>query len=161
MGHTALENGAVQRRFIHMRIEMIATDVGEIDDVRLCHRVPVGGVGHADLEVLEMLTEGMHGSLGAGCTRLMTARDGRDRIGMTLDGRALQVMMKTTQATHLFSATGTSRPTVDQLRHGTSVSRALLGTGCIEDEDPSMVGCRLHYKLPCHGSISCSNATAK
>ncbi len=140
---------------------MIATDVGEIDDVRLGHRVPVGGVGHANLEILEMLTEGMQGSLWAGGTRLMTPGDGRDRVGMTLDGRALQVMMQAAQAAHLFSATSTPRPTVNQLRHGASVSRALLGTRRIKNEDAPVVGCRLHHKLPRNGSITCSNTATK
>ena len=60
MRHASLEQRLLRRDVVHVRVEEVAADAGEVDDIRLRHRASMRDKCFADLELVEVFPEGMN-----------------------------------------------------------------------------------------------------
>src|ERR1041385_3036647 len=116
MRNAPFEDAAARKIIVHVRIELVAAEIGEVLYVVVGDRARRGPERLADLELVEILREGMpvpFRLFGARHELMHDARQGRRRA---LKRRALHVMEHAARAAHLLATAGATGTTVDQVR---------------------------------------------
>src|SRR6185369_14173566 len=79
-----LEEGLARRKVVHVRVEEVARDAGEVHDVALGDRATMRDERLADLELLEVFPEGVHAVETLGGAPAPLVRHGRERLRRAL-----------------------------------------------------------------------------
>jgi hypothetical protein len=141
VGHpTAEERVGPGGLLVHVRVERVAGELGEVLDVRQRDAARAGHHCVADPQVGQRLAERVPARrvpLGAGDP---AAGDRREHPRAGLHRRPLHVVLHPAHAAHLLTAAGPPRAAVDQDRQRGSVPRGFRRVLAIQDQQPSVPG---------------------
>src|SRR5260221_9576345 len=118
MGHTLLEDRLARGDVVHVRVEEVAGEARERDDVGLRDRAAMRDVRLADDELLEVFPKWMHKIAELIRASAPFPRHRRDRFTRPLNGGALHVVQHAADAAHLLTTAGATRAAVHEMRHG-------------------------------------------
>ena len=161
MGDASFKHGSFQARFVYVGVEMVATHVRELNDVRFGDGVLGRRHCVAHAKFLEVLSEHVRLAFRLGRTRLKLCRDGGQHGGVPLDGGALHVVPDASQASHFFATAGTAWSAMHQQRHGRPMPRAFTRALAVQHKHaPVHVG-RFTHEGGCRLGVVGGDAAAQ
>ena len=122
MDHPLAENRLGGGDFVHVGVEMVAAQTGEVNDIRFGQRTARGQQTVAGLDLFEIFAKRVNAifaHLGAAYPLLA---DGRQHRWAALDGGALHIVFHRTQSAELLSAACAAGAAMHQLRQRRTVA---------------------------------------
>ena len=143
MGDPAFEDRRGLGRFlVHVGVEIVAGECGEMLDVLDGDRAALGLERVADGELAHPLAERVDVDRVLGRAVDEGAGDRRDHRRRGLDRGPLHVMLDPAHAAHLLAAAGPAGAAVGQHRQRRAVAGQFRGIGAVDDQHPAVIGRR-------------------
>src|SRR5688500_16653550 len=136
-----LEYRLLRGDVVHVRVEEITADACEIDDVAFGDRPSMGDQSVADLELIEILSEGMNSVGGLSGTLDPFLRNTSQCRRRSLERRTLHVVKRAACAAELFAAACAPRSTVHETRKGRAMAGRCFCRRAIADHDAAVMRC--------------------
>ena len=134
-----LKNSTLQGSDVRMGIENVPREVGKILNIGVGDGTFVRQDGHARLDILEVVFEGMLRRFDHLCARLVNARYSRQSRRSALNGAALHIMFDTPHATHFLAAACPTGTTVDQCWERRAVAGTSFGRFPVQHQNTTVV----------------------
>src|ERR1700721_1071378 len=119
------------RFLIHVGVEGVAGEGGEVLDVVQRDRAFLGNERPADVEIFEVIAERMEFAVEDGSALRPASRHAGKHRGRALQRSTLHVVMEAAYAAQFLAAAGPARTAMHHLRHRGPVTRLLLAAAAI------------------------------